>query len=351
MKKKLLKKKVDLKIMLSNVRGFNSKKDVIDKIIDVVKPSVICLNETGLRGKSKINIKGYSSFTKNRQQKSMGGVSTSVEDSLRASTVKVKESLEEDDEYIITRLDHCIPPLNIINIYGQQESRAGKEAILGSWYRLMNDLEGIQSKGEGCLLLGDMNRKIGNDWLGVMGNKPEISKGGELIRDLLESKEYVLINNTELAEGGPFTREDPGNADNKSCLDLCIVSVNILPYVKRMFIDSGKMFTPYRITKKNGALAKVYTDHYTEIIELVGMPSKFLYKSPDTKWNLMRPGGWDNYERITDDYAESIGDMVKDKELHINEVVRRLDKYQEKIKYAAFGKTKEKGRKRVGGRY
>ena len=62
MKKKLLKKKVDLKIMLSNVRGFNSKKDVIDKIIDVVKPSVICLNETGLRGKSKINIKGYSSL-------------------------------------------------------------------------------------------------------------------------------------------------------------------------------------------------------------------------------------------------------------------------------------------------
>ena len=86
----------------------------------------------------------------------------------------------------------------------------------------------------------------------MQGNKPEVSKGGVLVRELLASKEYVLVNNTDKAEGGPFTRVDPGNANNRSCLDLCIISVNILPYIKRMIIDIGKECTPYRIIRKGG---------------------------------------------------------------------------------------------------
>ena len=52
----------------------------------------------------------------------MGGVCTAVKNTLKSHTVKVKEG-EDKDEYIITRLDHIKPAINIINIYGGIEDR------------------------------------------------------------------------------------------------------------------------------------------------------------------------------------------------------------------------------------
>ena len=83
--------------------------------------------------------------------------------------VKVKEG-RYDDEYIITRLDHVIPAINIVNIYGQQESRTTNEEILKSWMRLREDLSVIESRGEAVLLVGDLNRAIGSDQHGITDN-------------------------------------------------------------------------------------------------------------------------------------------------------------------------------------
>ena len=77
-----------------------------------------CLNETALKGKRKINVNNYFSICKNRD-KHMGGVATLVSHSLRPHTVRVAEG-REGDEYIISRYDHVSPPINIVNIYGEQ---------------------------------------------------------------------------------------------------------------------------------------------------------------------------------------------------------------------------------------
>ena len=52
----------------------------------------------------------------------MGGIATLVADSLKQNTTKVGEG-SDGDEYNIVRLDHINPPVNIINWYGEQESR------------------------------------------------------------------------------------------------------------------------------------------------------------------------------------------------------------------------------------
>ena len=49
----------------------------------------------------------------------MGGVATFVMNEVKANTLKVKEG-EDDEEYLIIRLDHVNPPINIINVYGAQ---------------------------------------------------------------------------------------------------------------------------------------------------------------------------------------------------------------------------------------
>ena len=97
------------------------------------------LNDTNLNGKLKVKVPGYFSFNKNRE-KYKGGVSTVIANHLKHSALKVKEG-EDDDEYIITGFDNTIPALNIVNVYGSQESKTNNDEIEKSWYRLMRDIK------------------------------------------------------------------------------------------------------------------------------------------------------------------------------------------------------------------
>ena len=73
-------------------------------------------------------MKNYFSFAKNRI-KAKGGVATVLANYLRPNTVKVAEGKDDSDEYIIVRLDHVVPAVNIVNVYGSQECRTSKEEL------------------------------------------------------------------------------------------------------------------------------------------------------------------------------------------------------------------------------
>ena len=210
--------------MHCNIRGYNSKKESLMQVIDDIQPDVCILNETGLRGRNKVNVPGYLNFTKNRAEKAMGGISTSIKDKWRSSTVNVGQG-EGDDEFLIVRLDNFNPAICVVNCYGEQEGREGKDKVQARWARLRVELDKIKARGEECLLVGDLNKLVGNDMFGVTGNHSKVSMGGRLVRELIASEEYFLVNNMELARGGPFTRVDPADPREKSCLDLIIGSV------------------------------------------------------------------------------------------------------------------------------
>ena len=198
-----------------------------------MKPDVVNLNETNVKGRNKVSHKGFHSFCRNRKEtKHMGGVSTAVINDLKPFAVKVKEG-DEDDKFLITRLEHVTPPINIVNIYGEIESRSKNEEVLARHERIKKEIDRIRIEKEGCIIIGDLNKGVGSDNLGVKGNHSKISYGGQVIRNLVESGEYFLANNTPEAEGGPFTREDPADAKlpwerrRKSCLDLILNSKNL----------------------------------------------------------------------------------------------------------------------------
>ena len=138
--------------------------------------------------------------------------------------------------------------------------------------------------------MGDMNLHIRAGEYGVKGIKEKISTGGQLIRKLLGTKEYILLNNLHLTEGGPFTWVQPGKEEVKSCLDLAIASASLAPFVKRMIIDSQRKFTPRRVTKNFGEAVKIYTDHYAIEVKLDGLPMKKVKPQKETRWNLLKPG-------------------------------------------------------------
>ena len=137
----------------------------------------------------------------------MGGVATAIRK-------------DEAGEFIITRHAQFVNQINIINIYGMQEGRNSRDDIADSWNVILEHLNKIEKAGEESIIIGDLNRLIGNGEFGVKDNNPKVSAGGNLILNLLKTEKFLLLNSSNKCCGGPFTRIDPSNPKIKSCLDL-----------------------------------------------------------------------------------------------------------------------------------
>ena len=119
-----------------------------------------------------------------------------------------------------------------------------------------------------------------------------MSYGGGLIRDLISTGKYFLLNNLDLARGGPWTRVCPATG-SQSCLDLAIGSTNLLPYVRMVTIDSEQKYAPRRAIKKKGGVGVVYTDHYPILVELEMPKAEETRQKLKPSWNTLKPGGWE----------------------------------------------------------
>ena len=332
--------------MLSNCRGFNSKKESLTEVLKDIDPDLCLLNETGLRGRNKVILPGYTTFSRNRVEKSMGGISTSLKDKMRPHVVNIGQGAGED-EYLIIRLDQFNPAICVVNCYGEQEGRVGKEEVNAKWERLLKELSKIKARGEECLFIGDLNKLVGNDQFGVAGNNDKISYGGQLLRELIATEEYCLINNLDIACGGPFTRVDPANANIKSCLDYFICSKNLRPYIKKLLIDSERKFALKRVIHKDGKFKAVLADHFTLVLYMDDLPGKSLRGEKVTRWNLKKEGGWDKYKELAKDVSQKVISIVEDKAFSVEEVVENFYKISDDIKFKAFGKITIKDRSNV----
>ena len=349
-------------IILSNCKGYSSKvASIKHDILENKVPDVLVLNETLLRGERKIKMNNYVAFCKNRavtgdgkEGGKGGGVATLVASHLRHSLTKVAEG-RQGDEYIVTRLGHVRPAINIVNFYGENESRAGEAKVRETWERLVDDLEEIKSRGEASMVIGDMNRAVGSGELGIMGNKEQVSPGGKLIREeLLESGEYVLVNGlagrgggVEVV-GGPWTWCQPGREEEvKSCLDLVIVSASLLPFITRLVIDSSREFTPRRVMRRRDGVTSVYSDHYSLEVVLEGLPGREGRVAEPATWNLGKPGAWERYEELTAEAANKIEKVLDVEDLDAEEVMEKVERIEEKVRFKAFGKTKAKTGKKL----
>ena len=169
--------------------------------------------------------------------------------------------------------------------------------------------------------------------------------------ELLQGGEYVMLNGLEGRSstvevvGGPWTWVQPGREEVRSCLDLVVVSASLLPFIKRMVIDSRREFTPRRLMRRKEGVVSVYTDHYSVEVVVAGLPGapgrEGRVERPAT-WNLARPGGWERYEELSVEAAAKIEEVLEEDDLDAEEVMKKVEKIEDKLKFKAFGKTKPK---------
>ena len=128
-------------------------------------------------------------------------------------------------------------------------------------------------------------------------------------------------------KGGPFTRKDKACPENKSILDLIIISKDLEKHVKLLIIDTDMSITAFRMIDENKV---VYFDHLGMVLQLKGLQTKLNMKKPvkNVKWNL------NTESSILESLAhESIDDS--------DMLVKKSEKILTKIKFKAFGCTKE----------
>ena len=326
------------------MRGYKSKETSLKKVAKKLMPSMILLNETLLTGKTKVSMSPFMWWSKNRTDKGGGGIASAVSQQYKHCTVGAGEGAETD-EYIISRLECFKPALNVINCYGEQR-KTPKEQVEKKWLRITKDMKGIRARGELCLLAGDLNKHVGRGELGVPDNTRDVSLGGHLLRDLLGSRNWTLVNGMgkEVVRGGPFTRKDPAT-NQMSCLDLFIVSSNLLPYVKELVIDSERKFAVSRAVKQGNSYKQVYSDHFSCFLTLTDLPRVRERREEDrVVWNLGKEGGWDKYKELTDKYSEALQEAVDNEEC-MDTKMEAFEKIHDRIKYKSFGKV------RIGTKY
>ena len=326
-------------MLLTNLRGYKSKETCLKKIVRKITPSMIVLNETQLIGNMKVNIPQYVSWTRSRTDKGGGGVATAVSRQYSDSAIGAGEG-GSGDEYLITKIDAFSPALTVVNSYGEQR-KTNKEEVEGKWARLKNELETIRRRGEFCVYTGDLNKLVGQGVLGVPGTSPEISLGGKLLREMLATKDWVLVNGQgkEIVEGGRFTRQDPASG-KLSCLDLTIVSRELWPYVDKLVIDSDRKMTPARTVKRKGKYKLIYTDHFSTLLSLKNLPRrKTVNEQKKTMWNIARLNGWDEYKNLTNVNSGKLEKHINDNDKPLSDVMKKFEAVMNDIKFKAFGKV------------
>lgn len=295
------------------------------------------MNETNLKKSKELKLKGYKSYNRNRINGHMGGIATSVIDEESGNTLKVTEG-KEDNEFLITRHNQFLKPINIINVYGDVESRTPKEVIDAKWDEILQEVVKIEAREEQILILGDLNKHCGSY---IKGNHEKVTPGGRRILEFIESGEYVLVNGTEKEVNGLFTRYDPNDSSDetkKSTLDLAIVSRDLYEYIERFEIDKNRNWTPCRSV---GNSTIKYTDHYAIYLVFKNIPKrtkKKVSQKPQIIWNTRKEGGWQKYYEDTDE-NKVLDEAVNENNDDNNKLLNVIAKEMANIKYSCFGKV------------
>ena len=318
-----------------NIRGLDSKIVSLKSVLSVVSPDIVTLNETHYIDKKRINIEGYLAYQRNRKARAGGGIATLVSDNIAVDSIKVKEGLDED-EYLVTKHDKFLIPINVINVYGEAESRASNQVVEDRWFRIVSELKSIENKGEFALVIGDLNKHIGNV---IKGNHNKVSFGGKLINDLLDTDKYVLLNASSKVKGGPFTRFDPScpnDESSMSCIDLAIASTGLAMYLDEFKIDRNQDITPFRPLK----IGCTFPDHFAIIIKFKDIPinNRMLKVDKIKRWNLNKADGWKNYTEITGN-NKKLREIANDRTSEPTVIMKQIDRELTKAKFQAFGKV------------
>lgn len=291
----------NINVLVSNIRGFTSKKETLTNIINDNACKIVILNETHLPENRAPQIKGFRSYSRARSHRRMGGVAVLLHNSIDDGAVKI-ETDEGDLEYVAVKIESFSPPLVVFSWYGVQESQFQQEVITRHISEVLSLAK--QYSDEGCnLILGsNLNLKIGNKESGLTGNDEVVSRGGSYLLNTLGETDIEICNNMHTR--GPGRTHKDATSGTERTLDL--VLSNCRDKIVHFDIDEEGDYTPYRVRVKKNQLGervteKVFTDHRSIKLALkLKLKGDLKQVEKLVTWCYGKPGGRERYYMLTD---------------------------------------------------
>ena len=116
-------------ILGNNVAGFNGKEESLIKLMEILRPGVIMLQETKLYKEGKIKLGVFFIFEKLRKYKGGGGLMTAIHENLKPILVEDDDDDTNDIMVVDFQFDGKTS-VRTINGYGPQEYSRNKNVMM-----------------------------------------------------------------------------------------------------------------------------------------------------------------------------------------------------------------------------
>ena len=256
-KRNKIEKNQELTLIGTNSAGLSSKKESLFSLINILKPSIITIQETKHTTIGKIRIPGYQNFERIRKGKAGGGLLTSVIDDLEPVLIA---TANDDIELMTVEVKVGSENIRIINGYGPQE-HDDTSTILSFWHELEAEVIKAKDENRDILVQMDANAKLGSEI--VKGDPHKMSGNGKLMQDLLERQDLIVVNSLDICKGTITRERVTENMSEKSVIDYIIVSRGLLEFLLEMIVDEDKEYVLARYINNKKGRKIINSDHNT----------------------------------------------------------------------------------------
>lgn len=269
----------------------------------------------------------------NRKESKGGGLLVAVKEDTDISMIIT--DIDSDKEQMWVKIKTPAGSYNMGILYGLHETRSTNEEIDEWFYKLETSIS--KWADEPILIIGDMNAHIGSDDKGICGNHNEINKNGRWWRALIERRNILLVNNTNLCSG-KWTRK---SLDGKnSIIDFVLCNEYMCDNIKRMQIDEVGEWTLSRFRKINGKVKETPSDHNSILVEL----------SIKSKVVVNKEKVWRITEESLANFKKGTNHIVMKEQWNsggdVNNKYKRWFKQMKNLRYQHFTKATKKSKYR-----
>ena len=231
-------KQESLKVYGINSAGLMNKLDSFENVLQEVKPSIFCIQETKLKRPNQIKTKSSQSFTiyeLNRKSKGGGGLCVGVHKDLQPVWVA-----QGDDDLECLAVEVWVEdfPIRVVVAYGPQLGD-GCDKKQHFWEFIEQQAVIAQNIGAGFILQMDSNAHLGTDVINGDVNEQNVN-GKYFVQFLERMPSLTLINSLQLCEGKITRMRKTTRGVEQSILDVYVTCDKILPYITKMKVDENR---------------------------------------------------------------------------------------------------------------
>ena len=249
----------EISMYYNNINSISSKRESLAKIIEEVRPDVICLCETKIGNLSTVETLLPKYKVIGRCVKyGQGGVLIAARK--EAYSLFLDVTVSENKNIVAGRLRIGSHTLRIVVGYAPQET--DEEELSEELYTdLAIEVQRGVANGEYPILVGDMNAKL--DVVKRSGLLNPMSRNGSILMDtLITTCNLEVVNFTEKCTG-KWTHVIRTTGES-SILDYIMVPDT--SKVKEMTIDESTIMCPFRTVSEKGQKKKVLSDHNAIVV-------------------------------------------------------------------------------------